>query len=99
MKGKRGKNFPLGTYGDDQTHPTGAPGSINLPRWPRTALCDKTFFPGTLLTGKEAQGEDTAGILSFQLLRTLAYIHSTDLIGLLLCVREKETDPVLYGGD
>lgn len=51
------------------------------------------------MTGKEAQGEDTAGTLSFELLRTLAYIHSTDLIGLLLCVREKEKDPVLYGGD
>lgn len=81
--------------------PLGPPGRINLPCWPWTAACDKTFFLGTPLTGKEAQGKDTAGSLSFQLLRTLLLTFTSQILLGCYCVCERERDwePVFYGGD
>lgn len=76
----------------------GPQGRINLPCWLWTAVCDKTFFPGILLTGKEARGENTAGILSFQLLPTML-LTSTQQILLgcyCVCVRERKRACVLW---
>lgn len=65
--------------------PLTPPGQNQLARWSGAALCDKALFPGTLLTGKEAPGEDAAGTLSFPRPPTPAHIHCADLIGRLLC--------------
>lgn len=88
----KGRNFTLRTYGDDQTHPTWAPQQKKLALLSWTVVCHKTFFPWTLLSGKEAQGENTAGILSFQLLPTLLLTFTQQILLGCSCVWARERD-------
>ena len=76
--------------------PLGPPGRINLPYKWWTAACHKTFFSWTPLTGKEAQGEDTAGILSHQLLPTLLLTFTQQILLGRYCVRERESERLYF---
>lgn len=92
MKRRKGENFSLRTYGADQTHPAGAPGQNKPALLALSSVCDKTLSWTPFDWEGGTRREHSRNPFFSAAPHSVAYIHLTDLIGLLLCVGERERE-------